>query len=444
MKDFFISYDHEDQAWAEWIAWTLEEGGYSVVIQAWDFRPGSDFVLQMHNAARDTLRTIAVLTNAYLSAAFTQPEWAVAFSTDPQGTERKLVPVRVEPCKPSGLLQTRVYVDLVGLAEADARASLLGAFEPRVKPPVRPPFPPGGIQPPQFTSVRPYPGSDQTASIIEQIRPTDREAIRQHSHEHDAVQRFNLIARLNALAPQQFNMLVFALKPPPGLVPPMPAPLGDRSAPLLEWVESNGPGLITATNILELIVGPRSPQPEAPAVAGEIRPFSVVHSERSVALHRPLLHALERAMTDGKLLDSYLAPYVLSELRREHELALAAQYQSRWIVDGIALSDEYFVRVRTGAGERDWQRDFAQITVPILVGVGRSFQRSPDAQAVVIRLCDLVASKLRLRIVWPDDLDALNDVRNSIYRACLAARSLEDDDTLIALKSDRLRVIGPE
>ena len=42
--DFFISYASADRAWAEWIAYELERAGYSVVIQAWDFKPGIDFV----------------------------------------------------------------------------------------------------------------------------------------------------------------------------------------------------------------------------------------------------------------------------------------------------------------------------------------------------------------------------------------------------------------
>ncbi len=29
MTDFFISYTQADRAWAEWIAWTLEEKGYT-------------------------------------------------------------------------------------------------------------------------------------------------------------------------------------------------------------------------------------------------------------------------------------------------------------------------------------------------------------------------------------------------------------------------------
>ena len=44
MPDFFISYTQEDRSWAEWIGWVLEEEGYAVTLQAWDFRPGGNFV----------------------------------------------------------------------------------------------------------------------------------------------------------------------------------------------------------------------------------------------------------------------------------------------------------------------------------------------------------------------------------------------------------------
>ena len=45
-KDFFISYNRADRTWAEWIAWQLEEAGYTTVLQAWDFGPGSNFALK--------------------------------------------------------------------------------------------------------------------------------------------------------------------------------------------------------------------------------------------------------------------------------------------------------------------------------------------------------------------------------------------------------------
>jgi len=57
--DFFISYNAADRAWAEWIAWQLEDSGYTTVLQAWDFRPGANFVLAMQHVAQAE-RTIAI------------------------------------------------------------------------------------------------------------------------------------------------------------------------------------------------------------------------------------------------------------------------------------------------------------------------------------------------------------------------------------------------
>ena len=47
MKDFFISYNKADRERAEWIASQLDEAGYPVFLQAWDIRPGSNFVREM-------------------------------------------------------------------------------------------------------------------------------------------------------------------------------------------------------------------------------------------------------------------------------------------------------------------------------------------------------------------------------------------------------------
>src|SRR5947207_2431701 len=91
--DFFITYTAVDESWAEWIAWWLESAGYQVVFQKWDFRPGQNFVLKMQEAAQTAKRTIMVLSDSYLEAQFTQPEWAARFAQDPTGVGRLLIPV---------------------------------------------------------------------------------------------------------------------------------------------------------------------------------------------------------------------------------------------------------------------------------------------------------------------------------------------------------------
>jgi hypothetical protein len=91
-KDFFISYNNADKKWAVWIAWQLEEAGFSTILQAWDFRPGANFVLKMQEASKEAERTIAIVSPNYLKAVYTQPEWATAFKRDPQGMSYHISP----------------------------------------------------------------------------------------------------------------------------------------------------------------------------------------------------------------------------------------------------------------------------------------------------------------------------------------------------------------
>ncbi len=142
MTDFFISYTAADESWAEWIGYVLEEEGSSVVIQAWDFRPGSNFVLEMQRAAAKAARTIIVLSPDYMNSQFTGSEWAAAFANDPGGLNRTLIPVVVRACEVDGILKPLVHINLVGAAEDDARSRLLdGVRAKRAKPAKRPVFP---------------------------------------------------------------------------------------------------------------------------------------------------------------------------------------------------------------------------------------------------------------------------------------------------------------
>jgi tetratricopeptide (TPR) repeat protein len=141
-KDFFISYSHADQRWAEWIAWHLEAEGYQTMLQDWDFLAGSNFVHEMDTAAKQATCTIAVLSPDYFTSQFTFPEWEAAFKRDPTGSKGLLLPVRVRPCDVEGLLDQIVYIDLVDQDEATARATLLhGITHERRKPASPPAYP---------------------------------------------------------------------------------------------------------------------------------------------------------------------------------------------------------------------------------------------------------------------------------------------------------------
>jgi hypothetical protein len=133
-KDFFISYNSADVDWGVWIAERLENAGYTTIIQAWDFLAGQDFVIGMQQATTLAKKTIAVLSEHYFKAQFTQPEWAAAFVQDPTGEQRKLIPVRVRPCQPVGMFASRIYIDLVDKEEDVATQLLLSGVSPDPRP----------------------------------------------------------------------------------------------------------------------------------------------------------------------------------------------------------------------------------------------------------------------------------------------------------------------
>ena len=159
--DFFISYTQADRAWAEWIAWVLEEDGHKVLVQAWDFVPGGNWIQGMQAGAAQAARTIAVLSPAYLDSQYGTAEWQAAWASDPAGQQHKLLVTRVEESARPGLLSGIVSVDLHGTTEAEARARLRtmvsSAIRGRAKPNKAPVFPGGRAmaREPQFPGALP-------------------------------------------------------------------------------------------------------------------------------------------------------------------------------------------------------------------------------------------------------------------------------------------------
>lgn len=149
--DFFVSYTHEDVKQAEWIAWVLNQAGYQVIIQKWNFTAGRNWFAEMDNASRIAERTVAVLSKAYGDSDYCRLEWQQAMGLDPGGSKRKLVPIRIVPYEPDGYLRQVVYIDLVGLAEDEARERIIAGAHQAVTgeaiPATAPSFTPSGAPP---------------------------------------------------------------------------------------------------------------------------------------------------------------------------------------------------------------------------------------------------------------------------------------------------------
>ena len=177
--DFFISYAQADRLWAEWIAWRLEDDGYSVVLQAWDFVPGSKWVAEMSQGVSNSAQTIAVLSGAYLRSGYASAEWQSAWAADPSGTRRKLLVARIADCERPRLLTGVVSIDLFGVPETVARTRLrdLAAhtLTGRAKPAIEPVFPgtPDRRSPGYSLTTAPiFPSAARVWEVAEVFQPT--------------------------------------------------------------------------------------------------------------------------------------------------------------------------------------------------------------------------------------------------------------------------------
>jgi tetratricopeptide (TPR) repeat protein len=164
----FVSYAGADTAWAEWVAWQLERAGHQAIVQAWDFRPGENFVVQMRRALDAAERTLAVMSTAYLESVYGSDEWTAAFIHDRPEAMGLLV-VRVEEVMLPRLLRPWIFVDLVGVDAQTAAQRLLDGVQTGRRKPAQPPaFP--QVDPP--TRLPSFPGRGPTISNLPPRNPT--------------------------------------------------------------------------------------------------------------------------------------------------------------------------------------------------------------------------------------------------------------------------------
>ncbi|MCM3883271.1 pentapeptide repeat-containing protein, partial [Frankia sp. R82] len=214
--DFLVCYadNADDRQWAAWIAWTLrtfvrppiqsasgtsaqpgstpndtasenpvsedgasQPGGmFDVFLDEWENVAGTNVVQRMDGAMRRAKRVVVVLSQAFVAQSSPDaspgtslaPLWS-AWQQDPQGTERRLLPVRVDDCTPDGLLRPLQYIDLAGLTRDEAisrlrseiHATLDGHRRPRSEPLY--PGPPAPRSP--DLPAPPFPGPSRKDSL---------------------------------------------------------------------------------------------------------------------------------------------------------------------------------------------------------------------------------------------------------------------------------------
>jgi MinD-like ATPase involved in chromosome partitioning or flagellar assembly len=122
--DIYISYVPEDRMWADWIASVLKRAGFRVL----PYGTGDAGTIaqdEAQRAAAAASKTIAVLSMAYVRSAQARGVWDAVSATDPVGTRRQLIPVRVGEVRSAPPFSDRMPVDLTRLEPDQAVEVLL-------------------------------------------------------------------------------------------------------------------------------------------------------------------------------------------------------------------------------------------------------------------------------------------------------------------------------
>jgi hypothetical protein len=120
--DVFVSYRHQDPDGA-WVRGVLVErlcaAGLRVFIDYESFRLGAPIVLEMARGVEQSRYTLAVLSPAYLASNFTELEGVLAEHLGLEMSERRLLAVRREPCKPRLGFRARLWLDMTSDEEIE-------------------------------------------------------------------------------------------------------------------------------------------------------------------------------------------------------------------------------------------------------------------------------------------------------------------------------------
>jgi hypothetical protein len=118
-RDYFISRSTVDAAFAGWIG--KRPQGKTYVDQSEHFGH-EDIMNAVHKAFLSGARVVALYSQSYLDSKYCVREATEALKGDPANEQQRLIPLRIEPCAPAGMLNV-TYTDLPAeRRQADASA----------------------------------------------------------------------------------------------------------------------------------------------------------------------------------------------------------------------------------------------------------------------------------------------------------------------------------
>jgi tetratricopeptide (TPR) repeat protein len=111
--DVFVSYSKTDADWTwDWLLPRLKAAGLTVCIDEESFEPGAPVASEIERAVRESRRTLAILSPAWVASEWAGFESLLVNRQDPNARWRRLIPLLLEPCQPPDRIQLLHWIDL--------------------------------------------------------------------------------------------------------------------------------------------------------------------------------------------------------------------------------------------------------------------------------------------------------------------------------------------
>ena len=126
--DVFVSYRQRepDLSWVcKKLVPRLEAEGLCPFVDYKHFKLGAPLVLEMARGVESCRYTLAVLSPKYLESNFTELENVLAEHLGLENSERRLIAVMIEACKPRLGMRARLWLSMLNDAEFDANIATL-------------------------------------------------------------------------------------------------------------------------------------------------------------------------------------------------------------------------------------------------------------------------------------------------------------------------------
>lgn len=113
MPNVFISHRKTDDAEAERLAQEIQKAGHAVWFDVWDINIGDSIVERMNSGLTGSTYLVLCYSEAGVLSSWMGREWESALARQLNGSDVKILPVRLTGGHPPAILADIYYADLV-------------------------------------------------------------------------------------------------------------------------------------------------------------------------------------------------------------------------------------------------------------------------------------------------------------------------------------------